>query len=61
MRRFGVALDVDGVLLKGTHVIPQATTALQILKSENIPTIFLTNGIKVIMSPTFYYLDMILE
>lgn len=40
----GVVLDVDGVLVRGSHVIPAAPQALQILKREGVPMLFVTNG-----------------
>lgn len=47
--KFGFAFDIDGVLLRGGDVIPQALEAMQILNGENafgikVPYIFLTNG-----------------
>ncbi|ORY01946.1 HAD-superfamily hydrolase [Basidiobolus meristosporus CBS 931.73] len=46
---FGFALDVDGVIVKGDSVIPEAVEALKKLNGENkwnkkIPYVFLTNG-----------------
>ncbi|OLL25734.1 putative CDP-alcohol phosphatidyltransferase class-I family protein [Neolecta irregularis DAH-3] len=46
---FAVAFDIDGVLLKGGEVIPEAKEALRMLNGENedgivVPYIFLTNG-----------------
>jgi HAD superfamily hydrolase (TIGR01456 family) len=38
------AFDIDGVLVKGSKVLPQAKTALQLLNTRQIPYIFLTNG-----------------
>jgi HAD superfamily hydrolase (TIGR01456 family) len=40
----GVVLDVDGVLVRGSRVIPQALPALQKLAAANIPTLFVTNS-----------------
>ena len=42
--RFGVLLDIDGVLMRGRYAIPGAREALQKLHDFNIPTLFLTNG-----------------
>lgn len=47
--RLAVALDIDGVLLRGGNPIPSAKQALRKLAGENarqmrIPFIFLTNG-----------------
>ncbi|KAI9283828.1 HAD-superfamily subfamily IIA hydrolase [Umbelopsis sp. AD052] len=47
--KFGFALDIDGVLIKGNRVIPQAQRALRLLNGENasgkkIPFVLLTNG-----------------
>jgi HAD superfamily hydrolase (TIGR01456 family) len=49
LARFGVALDIDGVLLRGSSVIPGAQRALSALYGNNalkrrFPVIFLTNG-----------------
>jgi HAD superfamily hydrolase (TIGR01456 family) len=44
MARFGVALDIDGVLIRGSHLLPHARPALQMLFDSQIPTVFLTNG-----------------
>ncbi|KAJ3126974.1 hypothetical protein HK098_006941 [Nowakowskiella sp. JEL0407] len=41
---FGVAFDIDGVLIKGKQAIPQAHRAISLLKNHNIPFIFVTNG-----------------
>ena len=38
------ALDIDGVLLKGSRVIPSARKALNLLNKYSIPWIVLTNG-----------------
>lgn len=43
MRR-AVALDIDGVLLRGKKVLNRAADALQLLKQHKIPHIFVTNG-----------------
>ncbi|KAG2177288.1 hypothetical protein INT43_007945 [Umbelopsis isabellina] len=47
--KFGFALDIDGVLIKGNRVLPQARRALKLLDGENstgkkIPFVLLTNG-----------------
>ena len=36
--------DIDGVLIRGSQVIPQAKPALQALNKHQIPWILLTNG-----------------
>lgn len=46
---FAFAFDIDGVLLKGGQVIPEAKEALRMLNGDNedgivVPYIFLTNG-----------------
>lgn len=46
---FAFAFDIDGVLLKGGEVIPEAVEALKVLNGKNefgieIPYIFVTNG-----------------
>ena len=43
-RSVGVALDIDGVLLRGSHVFPAAKKGLKRLQKHNIPFILLTNG-----------------
>ena len=41
---FGFILDIDGVLVRGRHVIPSAINAVRKVLEAGIPTIFLTNG-----------------
>ncbi|CAG8556713.1 19637_t:CDS:10 [Rhizophagus irregularis] len=46
---YGLCLDVDGVLVRGSKAIPETRTALKLLNGENkakkkIPFILLTNG-----------------
>ena len=41
---FGILLDIDGVLVRGRHVIPSAKEAIKKLLSSRVPTIFLTNS-----------------
>lgn len=46
---FAFAFDIDGVLIRGGQVIPQAVEAMKVLNGENkygvkVPYIFLTNG-----------------
>lgn len=36
--------DIDGVFLKGGHLIPKAKEAFKLVKEKNIPYIFLTNS-----------------
>ncbi|KAI9193192.1 HAD-like domain-containing protein [Polychytrium aggregatum] len=40
----GVAFDIDGVLVRGKNVLPEAKRAIKMLDERNIPYIFLTNG-----------------
>jgi HAD superfamily hydrolase (TIGR01456 family) len=40
----GVALDIDGVLLRGGKVIRRAPMAMELLESAKIPYVFVTNG-----------------
>ncbi|KAI8839891.1 HAD-like domain-containing protein, partial [Chytridium lagenaria] len=40
----GIVFDIDGVLIKGKKVLPEAVRALKKLKADRIPFIFLTNG-----------------
>lgn len=42
--RKAVALDIDGVLLKGSHLISGANRAVRRLQLANIPFCFVTNG-----------------
>lgn len=44
MRRRAIALDIDGVLLRGSRVLPAALPALQKIVSNKIPFVLLTNG-----------------
>jgi HAD superfamily hydrolase (TIGR01456 family) len=44
MRRIGIALDIDGVLLRGVKVLPYARDALDLLLYHRIPFVFVTNG-----------------
>jgi HAD superfamily hydrolase (TIGR01456 family) len=46
---YAFAFDIDGVLLKGGHVIPEAKEAMKVLNGDNpdgikVPYIFVTNG-----------------
>ncbi|KAI1300850.1 hypothetical protein EDD11_005940 [Mortierella claussenii] len=41
---YSVVFDIDGVLIKGKQVLPQAHRAMDLLKSNHVPYIFLTNG-----------------
>ncbi|CAG8535952.1 14459_t:CDS:10 [Acaulospora morrowiae] len=46
---YGMCIDIDGVLIKGNNVVPEAKRALQFLNGDNllnkkIPFILLTNG-----------------
>jgi len=41
---FGMVLDVDGVLVRGSEIVPGACEALQEMQRENIPFVFMTNG-----------------
>ncbi|KAF9568087.1 hypothetical protein EC968_003107 [Mortierella alpina] len=43
-KHFNVVFDIDGVLIKGKEVLPGTRAALALLKSNNVPYIFLTNG-----------------
>ena len=40
----GIAFDIDGVLIKGKTVLPQAQRVIKTLYNARIPYIFLTNG-----------------
>ncbi|OQS01497.1 hypothetical protein ACHHYP_00714 [Achlya hypogyna] len=44
MRRFGIAFDIDGVLIRGGRALPNAAKRLQQLQAKGVPHIFLTNG-----------------
>jgi len=41
---FGFMFDIDGVLVRGKRLIPQAAIAIKKVLQLKIPTIFLTNG-----------------
>ncbi|TDH69601.1 hypothetical protein CCR75_002573 [Bremia lactucae] len=41
---FGIAFDIDGVLIRGGHELPGAKRVLQSLRANKVPHIFLTNG-----------------
>jgi HAD superfamily hydrolase (TIGR01456 family) len=41
---FAVAIDIDGVLYRGSEVLPNAVAAVKTLQQRNIPMLFLTNG-----------------
>lgn len=40
----GVAIDIDGVLLRGSKVLPRARDALERLQDASVPFVFVTNG-----------------
>lgn len=42
--KFGIVLDIDGVLLRGKKPISGAPEALKLLHQRGIPHLFLTNG-----------------
>lgn len=44
MLSYGVAIDVDGVLLRGKTVLPGSPEALRVLMKHQIPHVFITNG-----------------
>jgi HAD superfamily hydrolase (TIGR01450 family) len=39
-----VALDIDGVILRGGDVLSGAVDAVRRLKENNVPVVFMTNG-----------------
>ncbi|CAI5731219.1 unnamed protein product [Hyaloperonospora brassicae] len=41
---FGIAFDIDGVLIRGGHALPKAKRVLNSLRANNVAHIFLTNG-----------------
>ncbi|CAE8606891.1 unnamed protein product [Polarella glacialis] len=43
-RRWGVVLDIDGVLLRGSSPIPGSAEALRMLREADVPFTFMTNG-----------------
>ncbi|KAG0198463.1 protein disulfide-isomerase precursor [Mortierella sp. GBA30] len=43
-KHFNVVFDIDGVLIKGKEVLPGTHAALGLLRSNNVPYVFLTNG-----------------
>jgi len=40
----GAALDIDGVILRGERALPGAAEALRLLRSHDVPFVFITNG-----------------
>ncbi|KAJ3011984.1 UNVERIFIED_CONTAM: hypothetical protein HDU68_001438 [Siphonaria sp. JEL0065] len=44
MRHLGIAFDIDGVLIKGKKVLPQAIRAMQRIKENKVPFVLMTNG-----------------
>ena len=44
MNRVGLALDIDGVFLKGSTVLKCATRAIKLIQDNKTPFIFITNG-----------------
>ncbi len=42
--RFGIAFDVDGVLLRGSKLLPGAVAALRTVQDRRIPHLVVTNG-----------------
>ncbi|KAI9907816.1 hypothetical protein PsorP6_016230 [Peronosclerospora sorghi] len=42
--RFGIAFDIDGVLIRGGQKLPSATQVLDSLQRQHVPHLFLTNG-----------------
>mmetsp|Transcript_6432 Transcript_6432/g.7361 ORF Transcript_6432/g.7361 Transcript_6432/m.7361 type:complete len:348 (-) Transcript_6432:403-1446(-) len=43
-KAIGVALDIDGVLIRGQKPLPGAKESLEKLRHHNIPFLFMTNG-----------------
>ncbi|CAI5723566.1 unnamed protein product [Peronospora destructor] len=41
---FGIAFDIDGVLIRGGHELPKAKQVLQSLQKNKVPHIFVTNS-----------------
>ncbi|TYZ61307.1 hypothetical protein PybrP1_010531 [[Pythium] brassicae (nom. inval.)] len=41
---FGIAFDIDGVLIRGGKELPRARRVLESLRGNNVPHLFLTNG-----------------
>ncbi|KAF0690399.1 Aste57867_18234 [Aphanomyces stellatus] len=44
MHRFGIAFDIDGVLIRGGQALPNAAKVIRQLQERSVPHIFLTNG-----------------
>lgn len=44
LSRPAFAFDIDGVLKKGSTILPQARRALRLLEEEKVPFVLLTNG-----------------
>ncbi|OQS03024.1 hypothetical protein THRCLA_04653 [Thraustotheca clavata] len=41
---FGIAFDIDGVLIRGGRALPHAAKRIKQLQEKHVPHIFLTNG-----------------
>ncbi|QPG74817.1 hypothetical protein FOA43_002153 [Brettanomyces nanus] len=57
----GFAFDIDGVLIKGSKPIPEATEALSYLSVNKIPFVLLTNGGGILESERVTYLNKLLQ
>ena len=44
MKRVGLALDIDGVFLRGSTVLDFAARTIKLIQGKNTPFIFITNG-----------------
>ncbi|KAJ3237207.1 hypothetical protein HDU81_009829 [Chytriomyces hyalinus] len=44
MQRIGIAFDIDGVLVRGKRVLPQAIRAIRRVQDARVPFVLLTNG-----------------
>ncbi|KAJ3405824.1 Haloacid dehalogenase-like hydrolase domain-containing 5 [Chytriomyces hyalinus] len=42
--RIGIAFDIDGVLIRGKRVLPQAIRAIRRVQDARVPFVLLTNG-----------------
>jgi hypothetical protein len=40
----GFLFDIDGVLVKGPKALPHAREALELVRSQNVPYVFVTNN-----------------
>ncbi|KAK8805881.1 hypothetical protein WA158_002537 [Blastocystis sp. Blastoise] len=57
LKTFGIACDIDGVLLKGKQLIPRSDDAIRFLQDKKIPFCFMTNGGGLLESDRIHFLE----